>query len=696
MAFKIIKNLMLCLKMLAKITNLKKKLEQSKSKEDLLANTKELELLLKNIKGPENEKYKKIVNEKLFTCYMSLSNATNSLESINYLYKALEFNDTKHSALVYNNLAHKYLTDGNDYKKAEECYIKCIEKDPSINIAYHGIIQIYKQTADRTNEMKYIELGIKNCPKDGEFYNFKGVSLFEEDLIAESIKAFKKGISVTNDPKVSSKMEMNLGHVQSSVGLCDDSIVSYVKSLKTDPEHILSYENILLNINYFKNVPDVLMKHKYVKTFGHRNTMFYKGLNNHPEYHKFISGVLYDPENEISSEKTVIYKNQKIPTNRIIKIGYVSGDLVGHAVSIFTGPIFKNYNSAKFKIYVYSTKYYDKNAIDNIGHDLNYRHIQNLSIDNCLELVYKDNIDILIDLSGYTNGNKLDLFGKIGHEIAMYHGQIGPKGSVKVPIIVSYLGYPANTGIKHMYRVTDVFTETGNEYPEDPDLLIKLPRLFLCFSSLVNNINITKKGINGFENHIVLGSYAKLQKINKDVIDTWIVILDRFKAIGVPCVFILKNKYFADVSTRETWTNKFGNRSDVLLINGTKGYHEHFDLFNLLDIQLDTWPYSGTTITCESLFMNVPVITYCDRKANHVSKVSASILNAMSLENAQYAEIYKDFICYSKEDYVDKVLKYYKVGRDRTLPVHKTFLSVMNPERYMKEYEDTLLNFFKE
>jgi predicted O-linked N-acetylglucosamine transferase (SPINDLY family) len=701
--------------MLAKISSIKKKNEQVKSIHDIFYSIDELKEVLKMIEKPEskkdskNEFYKELVNKELLKCYTSLSTYSKGQESINYLKEALKY---KKDFGVYNNLAYLYLTEYNDYKQSIEYYNQCLSIDLTKNMVYHGLIQIYKQIGSRENELKYIDMGLKYCPEDGEFYNFKGVYTFEEGNCSQSIEILKEGISKTKDPKVSSKMYMNIAHILSCIGLQDDSISYYEKSLNVDPEHILSYENILLHINYFKQIPLCLIDHKY-KRYS-KTIQIPKSIRDNnvytcmPDYHKFICNILYEQEHA-NAKKAAAQSNQQINqtttisqktfmklvnsrnlkrdstlNNHRIRIGYVSGDLVGHAVSFFTGCLFKEYNTDKFDIFIYSTKFYEQNAIDSIGKGLKYRHIQNCTVDTCVSMLADDNIDILIDLSGFTSGNKLVLFGAISL-------------IENFPIqIISYLGYPANNGIKNMYRITDDYTEQACN---ESNALIKMPRLFLCYCPIIQrNMEIRKKHIQGYENHIVLGSFAKLQKINFSVIALWTRILDTFKERGIPCILLLKCKFFSDAKTKELWQSKFGSRDDVLLLNGTNEHCEHLECFNLLDLQLDTWPYSGTTITNESLFMNVPVITYYDSQSNHVSRVSASILNAMTRESVDNFDcnIFNDFICKSEEEYIEKVFKYYMIGRNRQLPIHHTFIKCMDQKRFMNEYENVLENFLKD
>jgi hypothetical protein len=669
-------------------------LNHVKNENDIYECIKRHESLLKSpklINHKDAAKFKAMLHEDFHRMYITLAQKKPLDSAMPLMLKALEY---KEDPVTYNNLAYIYLSNYNDYKKGIDLYERCIKLKPDFNVAYHGLIQIYKQIKNVEKEKEYIDMGLCNCPKDGEFYNFKGVYLFESGLVSDAIKTFNDGLKATKDPKIIAKILMNLGHVHSTIGDPYESLVFYLKSLDVDPEHVLSYENILLNVNYFNQVPKNLCNYNYLSP-GTKKTMKFietvaKTAKYHSpidEYHSFVSSLLYPSK---SSQKSSVATSA--PKKTKYKIGYVSGDLIDHAVSIFSDSIFNDYNADKFEVYTYSTKYYEESIVRNIGRDLKYRHIQNHSLDKIVDMIRNDGIDVLIDLSGYTSGNKLDLFGRLQDD-----------SKIK---LVSYLGYPRNTGIRNVYRVTDEYTEKFNE----SDLLIKLPRLFLCFKpKFAGDMNIMKKFIQGFEDHIVIGSFAKLQKINEDVIRVWLATLDYFKERNVKCILLVKSKYFTDPKVKTEWTAKFKGRSDVLLVNGTGMYKEHVELFNLLDVQLDTWPYSGTTITCESLFMNVPVVTMNTESSkdvsqdhvsrDHVSRVSGSILNAMvydakqNPEFSQYEETLKSLICNNDEDYIKRVFEIAQMKRQ--IPIHHIFMKCMDPKRFVGEYEQGLLKFIE-
>jgi predicted O-linked N-acetylglucosamine transferase (SPINDLY family) len=141
----------------------------------------------------------------------------------------------------------------------------------------------------------------------------------------------------------------------------------------------------------------------------------------------------------------------------------------------------------------------------------------------------------------------------------------------------------------------------------------------------------------------------------------------------------LKSVAFRDPEFNKQFLNKFESvQKQVQLFHGTESFDEHLDFYNKIDIHLDTYPYSGTTITCESLYMNVPVITLLG--PSHVSRVSGSILKQIQLP---------ELICQTEEEYVSKAIQL--SNNLSSYHVRKQFQKyMMDYPTYMKKYEELI------
>jgi len=144
---------------------------------------------------------------------------------------------------------------------------------------------------------------------------------------------------------------------------------------------------------------------------------------------------------------------------------------------------------------------------------------------------------------------------------------------------------------------------------------------------------------------VTFGSFNTGLKINDKVIDLWSRII-----LSVPqSRLILKGKHFRDKEIVSEWQRIFAQKgisaNAIELVGYVNSPYEHMKLYNSIDIALDTFPYNGTTTTCEALWMGAPVITLTG--GHHASRVGTSILNNVGLT---------EWICETQEEYLKKAV----------------------------------------
>jgi len=97
---------------------------------------------------------------------------------------------------------------------------------------------------------------------------------------------------------------------------------------------------------------------------------------------------------------------------------------------------------------------------------------------------------------------------------------------------------------------------------------------------------------------------------------------------------LIKSKQFADLATRESYLKAFAANGiaeeRIELVPWVESRAGHLDLYGRIDVALDTFPYNGTTTTCEALWMGVPVVTL--KADRHAGRVGASLLTTLGLE----------------------------------------------------------------
>jgi protein O-GlcNAc transferase len=237
--------------------------------------------------------------------------------------------------------------------------------------------------------------------------------------------------------------------------------------------------------------------------------------------------------------------------------------------------------------------------------------IRAMSDDEAAALIRQDKIDILIDLAGHTMGNRLPVFGR-----------------KPAPLQMTYLGYANTTGLRAIdYRITDSLSDppgmTDAHYTEK---LLRLDPPFLCYQPPEQTPPVADPPMlsNGF---VRFGSFNNATKIREETIALW----SRVLAALPDARLLLKARALGDAGARRRIFQGFAahgiDAPRVELIEAGMSLADHLDTYRTMDIALDTFPYNGTTTTCEAMWMGVPVVSRVG--GTHVSRVGLSLLSSV-------------------------------------------------------------------
>jgi predicted O-linked N-acetylglucosamine transferase (SPINDLY family) len=196
------------------------------------------------------------------------------------------------------------------------------------------------------------------------------------------------------------------------------------------------------------------------------------------------------------------------------------------------------------------------------------------------------------------------------------------------------------------YKIVDNYTDppgmTERFYTEE---LIRMPESFLCY--LPDSDGPAVGALPALESgRVTFGSFNNFAKVSPDVIRLWSSILQHIPGSRM----LIKAKSLSDRSTREYVTDMFAKNNIGInrfeLMPRESSYKEHLNLYKRIDIGLDTFPYNGTTTTCEALWMGVPVITLAGN--THASRVGVSLLTTIGLSG---------LVAGSQDEYIDTAVR---------------------------------------
>ncbi len=409
---------------------------------------------------------------------------------------------------------------------------------------------------------------------------------------------------------------LNLGSVYFDAGKHEAALHHAREAVRLDPERSEGWFNLGLCLADHIRLDEAA-------------DAFRQTLKIRPGYAAAAAGLLYtlnllpgtDPE-AVAAEHlkvakklfpTTATRSERAIVERPVRIGYVSGDFCAHAVNYFFEPILQHHDTSLFEVYCYSDTEHPDGVTRRLQTYANkWREIKDLQDDGVLRQIQSDRIDILVDLAGYTKLNRLGVFARKA-----------------APIQLSYLGYPATTGLEAMdYRIVDVTTAPRDEGERGTETLLRLPNGFACFRPPEHAPRVTSPPHTG-QGHITFGSFHKLEKIGPAVVESWAVVLRR-----TPGSRLLIIRDELDAWQQDRLTKMFlghGIGAERLGMRHLRYSGSSFlELFAEIDIQLDTFPWSGHTLACMSLWMGVPVVTLSGN--SHAGRMVASVLESMGLE----------------------------------------------------------------
>ncbi|KAL8191684.1 hypothetical protein R6Q57_028415 [Mikania cordata] len=506
-------------------------------------------------------------------------------QGVAYYKKALYYN--WHYADAMYNLGVAY-GEMLKFEMAIVFYELAFHFNPHCAEACNNLGVIYKDRDNLDKAVECYQLALSIKPNFSQSLNNLGVVYTVQGKMDAAASMIEKAI-VANPTYA--EAYNNLGVLYRDAGSISLAIEAYEQCLKIDIDSRNAGQNRLLAMNYINEGTDD-------KLFEAHRGWGWRFMRLYPQY--------------------TSWDNSKDPERPLI-IGYVSPDYFTHSVSYFIEAPLVYHDYVNYKVVVYSavvkadakTNKFRDRILKGGGV---WRDIYGIEEKKVARMVREDKVDILVELTGHTANNKL-----------------GMMACRPAPLQVTWIGYPNTTGLPTIdYRITDALADPPDTKQKHVEDLVRLPNCFLCYtpSPEAGPAPPAPALSNGF---ITFGSFNNLAKITPKVLQVWAKIL-----CAVPnSRLIVKCKPFCCESVRHRFLSTLEQlgleslRVDLLpliLLN-----HDHMQAYSLMDISLDTFPYAGTTTTCESLYMGVPCVTMGG--SVHAHNVGVSLLTAVGLEN---------------------------------------------------------------
>ena len=477
--------------------------------------------------------------------------------------------------------------------EAEGLFRSTLERKPDHTEAYSALFDLYNSEGDFAAAARALEGALRQRPDwTGALSNY-GLMLKKLRRLTEAEAAYRRAIAL--DPAFVPGYR-GLGGVLLAQSRIAEALEVFRAGREFDPEGFDLETAELFALNYVEGMTsdEIFARHR---AFGERLEKRYPA-------------------------RTEPFRNDRNPERRL-RVGYVSADFYRHPVALFAIPLLERHDRSVCEIYGYSTG----STQDGVTRQLQslidaWRDAAPMSDAELVEAIGRDEIDILVDLSGHSGIPRLGVFAQ-----------------QPAPVQASWLGYLNTTGLTRIqYRLCDGYTDPqGVTDRLHTETLVRLPTSQWCYRPFVSSAPSEAPPFkrNGF---VTFGSFNHTPKLSRSALRLWAEILARLPEARL--VLVGLSDGHAQDSLLQYFTSAGVAASRITAVPRVE-LDEYFSWFNSVDIALDTMPYSGGTTTCDALWMGVPAITAPG--ARSVSRSSGSILSTVGLS---------EWIASTPEDYV--------------------------------------------
>lgn len=423
----------------------------------------------------------------------------------------------------------------------------------------------------------------------------------------------------------------NLGQIELQSGNPEEAIRSFEAVLETDPGNDQARAQKL-------HMMAQLNDWRWVDEYNqHRKVMGLQGVSCSP----FIMMSLEDNP-DLLRLRTQAYASEHIPSRPAtsparpakrperLRIGYFSADFQDHATMHLMGGLFAQHDSQRFEItaYSYGAEPADE-ARNRVANNVaRFRDVAARTDAEILETVLSDQLDIAIDLKGYTGSTRSELFA---NRLA--------------PLHLSYLGYPGTMGsTAYDYMIVDPVTcPPGSERFYD-EHLIRMPHSYQVNDAerVISGQQFTRRDCGLPDDGVVFCCFNNSYKITPREFDIWMRVLDQTPG---SCLWLLDAGPLSRDNLRREARAR-GVDPDRLIFAPRMSHPEHLARHRVADLFLDTFNYNAHTTASDALWAGLPVLTLPGRQFS--ARVGASLVSAVGLP---------DMIAKDPQDYEQKALE---------------------------------------
>lgn len=475
--------------------------------------------------------------------------------------------------------------------EAAACFRQFLQLKPNEASGYNNLAMTCMAQGKAEEAVQALEQALRLKPDYALAHNNLAIALGMQSKEAEAIPHYQEAIRLKPD---FAEALNNLANTYTQQGKLDEAIDSFQKSLALQPNQAHVHSNLLLTMTYHPRYDPAAL------------------LAEHRRWARQHAEPLAALARPVGVDR---------PADHRLRIGYVSADFRDHTVASVLEPILASHDHGQFQVFCYANVVRPDAVTERMrGYADQWRSIVGVPDDEVAAQIQRDAIDILVDLSGHTAGNRLLVFAR-----------------KPAPVQVHHLGYLNTTGLPAIdYRFSDPHADPpGKTEQFYTEKLVRLPEIAWCYRTPaapeVGELPARKAG------HVTFGCLNNPAKVTPEVIALWSRLLT---AVPGSRLLLTGGAVPADRGVQETFA-RHGIGADRITLMPRRSKDEYFALYNTIDIGLDPFPYNGGVTTCDALWMGVPVVTLAG--TTYASRQGVTLLTNLEL---------KELIAQTPEEYV--------------------------------------------
>jgi protein O-GlcNAc transferase len=465
---------------------------------------------------------------------------------------------------------------------------------PDLTAARNNLAVVLTRLGQHEQAIEHLRKALALRPGDAETHNNIGNALKAAHRYEQAIASYRQAVALRPDYV---EAITNLGAVLAVLGRHPEAVAQYRQALAIRPDFCQAHDALLFALD-FDPVATAEEHQAERRRYYERHAL------------RFASSI--KP-----------HANSRDP-DRKIRIGYVSADFRRHSAAVAFGPAVAYHDLERFHVILYSNSPTDDEVTERFRKaSSEWRRICGLSDDAFAQLIRDDGIDILVDLSGHSEGNRLLTFAR-----------------KPAPLQVTAWGNVTGTGLPTVdYLFADPVCMPAAYRQFLVETVCDLPCVIAYDPPTYAPAVAPPPSALGHP--LTFGCLNRLAKVSSVALDLWGRLLREVPESRM----LLKDVQLSDPDERGRITAAFAERGvgaeRLLLLPGTS-HAEHLAAYGQMDIALDPLPANGGVSTLEALWMGVPVVALAGQ-AGLAARVGASVISAVG---------FADWLARTDDEYV--------------------------------------------